>query len=292
MSDTATSAGAVGITSADLRAATGYRPDAATQQAIQAILAQSGKKSARALLVTGEPGTGKTSLAEALAAACQAQYYYVQLHPWSTVETFFADGENPGILMLTARSTQDDTVPMTLVCLDEMDKATTEFEAVFLDWLQTGQVPGKPGERFATRMDRLIVIITSNGMRPHTDALIRRCRRLRMERMPDEMAVSLAMERAGVSYETAKLAVEMARACERVEETTLSLQEIVHFLEECMAVCTSMEELEQAIYAWYVRRDKPQNILRSFEAKRVLPLLWEAVEKDLEQKGHGNNAEQ
>jgi MoxR-like ATPase len=269
---------------AELHAATGYRPDAATLQAINAILAQSGKKSARALLVTGEPGTGKTSLAEALAVACQAQYYYVQLHPWSTVETFFADGDNPGILMLTARSTQDDSVPMTLVCLDEMDKATTEFEAVFLDWLQTGQVPGKPGERFATRLDRLIVIITSNGMRPHTDALIRRCRRLRMERMPEEMKVSIAMERAGVSHESAKLAVEMANACERVEETTLSLQEIVHFLEECMTICTSEEEMKQAIYAWYVRRDNPQNIMRAYEAKRVLPLLWEAIKRDIDRK--------
>ena len=271
------------IQKADLKN-TGYRPNEATQQAIDAILAQSGKKSARALLVTGEPGTGKTSLAEALAEACNAQYYYVQLHPWSTVETFFADGDAPGILMLTARSTQNDAVPMTLVCLDEMDKATTEFEAVFLDWLQTGQVPGKPGERFATRMDRLIVIITSNGMRPHTDALIRRCRRLRMDRMPDAMAVSIAMERAGVSYETAKLAVEMARACERVEDTTLSLQEIVHFLEECMQICTSIEEMERAIYAWYVRRDRPENILRAFEAKRVLPLLWEAVKADIDHK--------
>ncbi len=234
--------------------------------------------------MTGEPGTGKTSLAEALAEACGAKYYYVQLHPWSTVETFFADGDTPGILMLTARSTQDESVPMTLVCLDEMDKATTEFEAVFLDWLQTGQVPGKPGERYATRLDKLIVIITSNGMRPHTDALIRRCRRLRMERMPDEMAVSIAMERAKVSYETAKLAVEMARACERVEDTTLSLQEIVHFLEECMQVCTSIEEMEQAIYAWYVRRDRPENILRAFEAKRVFPLLWEAVKADIEKR--------
>ena len=271
------------IQKADLKN-TGYRPNEATQQAIDAILAQSGKKSARALLVTGEPGTGKTSLAEALAEACNAQYYYVQLHPWSTVETFFADGDAPGILMLTARSTQNDAVPMTLVCLDEMDKATTEFEAVFLDWLQTGQVPGKPGERFATRMDRLIVIITSNGMRPHTDALIRRCRRLRMDRMPDAMAVSIAMERAGVSYETAKLAVEMARACERVEDTTLSLQEIIHFLEECMDICTSIQEMERAIYAWYVRRDQPENILRAFEAKRVLPLLWEAVKTDIDRK--------
>ncbi|MHB8354846.1 MAG: AAA family ATPase [Burkholderiales bacterium] len=258
---------------------TGYRPNAATQQAIDAILAQTGKRAARALLVTGEPGTGKTSLAEALAAACNAQYFYVQLHPWSTVETFFADGDTPGILTLAARSTQDDQVPMTLVCLDEMDKATTQFEAVFLDWLQTGQVPGKPGERFATRMDRLIVIITSNGMRPHTDALIRRCRRLRMERMPDETAISIAAERSGASLEAAKLAVEMAHACERVEESTLSLQEIVHFLDECIAICRTEEEMERAVYAWYVRKDKPGDIMRAFEAKRVKPLLWEAIQQ-------------
>ena len=76
----------------------------------------------------------------------------------------------------------------------------------------------------------------------------------------------------------------MARACERVEDTTLSLQEIIHFLEECMDICTSIQEMERAIYAWYVRRDQPENILRAFEAKRVLPLLWEAVKTDIDRK--------
>lgn len=266
--------------SAELRSATGYRPDEATQQAIMAILAQSGKDSARALLVTGEPGTGKTSMAEALAQACHAKYYYAQLHPWSTVSTFFADGDIPGILTLTARSTNDDQYPMTLVCLDEMDKTSLEFEAVFLDWLQSGRVPDRPGDPLRTDMSRLIVIITSNGMRPHSDALLRRCRRLRMQRMPDEMAISLAAERSGASLETARLAVELARGCETVEDTVLSLQEIVHFLQECLVLCETEKNLYHALAAWYVRRDRPDDIMRAHAIKKVMPGLFQAIQKD------------
>lgn len=266
--------------SQQLRAATGYRPDPVTQQAIKAILAQSGEDSARALLVTGEPGTGKTSMAEALAKACHAKYYYAQLHPWSTVSTFFADGDIPGILTLTARSTNNPEYPMTLVCLDEMDKTSLEFEAVFLDWLQSGRVPDRPGDPLRTDMTKLIVIITSNGMRPHSDALLRRCRRLRMLRMPDKMAISLTAERSGCSQRSAELAVQLARGCERVEDTVLSLQEIVRFMQECLAICETEEHLKFALAAWYVRRDRPDDVMRAHALKEVLPSLFESIQAD------------
>ena len=67
---------------------TGYRPNPETVQALQSLLAQRGS-GARALLVTGEAGTGKTALAEAMAAALDANYFYVQLHSWTDGRKFF-----------------------------------------------------------------------------------------------------------------------------------------------------------------------------------------------------------
>lgn len=69
---------------------TGYRPNPETIQALKSLMAQKGS-GARALLVTGEAGTGKTALAEAIADALDARdrYYYVQLHSWTDGKRFF-----------------------------------------------------------------------------------------------------------------------------------------------------------------------------------------------------------
>ena len=56
-----------------------------------------------------------------------------------------------------------------MACLDEMDKAPESFEALFLDWLQTGRVPGKPGEHLYTNLDRFGVVLFH---RPQTQRVV------------------------------------------------------------------------------------------------------------------------
>ena len=276
---------------------TGYRPNSETIQALKSLMAQKGS-GARALLVTGEAGTGKTALAEAIADALEARdrYYYVQLHSWTDGKRFFdyetAEGEEKGFLTKVAEASQTCASPQgdcqpqgctrqgawTVACLDEMDKAPESFEALFLDWLQTGRVPGKPGEHLYTNLDRLVVLVTSNGMREHTEPFMRRCRRLRMERMCHELAVELLMTRTQTSERACELTVDLAHACERVDETVISLQEMTHFLNEARHVCHSLDDLKAATVAWLMRRDEPENILRAFEVQRILPLLWVEIE--------------
>jgi MoxR-like ATPase len=262
---------------------TGYRPNPETVQALKSLLAQKGS-GARALLVTGEAGTGKTALAEAIADALDARdrYYYVQLHSWTDGKRFFdyqtgAGDEEKGFLTKVAEASQEEG--WTVACLDEMDKAPESFEALFLDWLQTGRVPGKPGEHLYTNLDRLLVLVTSNGMREHTEPFMRRCRRLRMERMSHELAVELLMTRTQTSERACELTVDLAHACERVDETVISLQEMTHFLNEARHVCHSLDDLKAATVAWLMRRDEPENILRSFEVQRILPQLWAEIER-------------
>lgn len=268
---------------------TGYRPNPETIQALKSLLAQKGS-GARALLVTGEAGTGKTALAEAIADALEARdrYYYVQLHSWTDGKKFFdyesggGDAEK-GFLTKVAEASQQEG--WTVACLDEMDKAPESFEALFLDWLQTGRVPGKPGEHLYTNLDRLMVLVTSNGMREHTEPFMRRCRRLRMERMSRELAVELLLKRTETSERACELTVDLAHACERVDETVISLQEMTHFLNEARHVCHSLNDLKAATVAWLMRRDEPENILRSFEVQRILPKLWTEIER-LQAEGH------
>ena len=270
---------------------TGYRPNPETIQALKSLMAQKGS-GARALLVTGEAGTGKTALAEAIADALEARerYYYVQLHSWTDGKKFFdyqsgAGDEEKGFLTKVAEASQRCTqegacLPQawTVACLDEMDKAPESFEALFLDWLQTGRVPGKPGEHLYTNLDRLLVLVTSNGMREHTEPFMRRCRRLRMERMSHALAVELLLTRTQTSERACELTVDLAHACERVDETVISLQEMTHFLNEARHVCHSLDDLKAATVAWLMRRDEPENILRAFEVQRILPLLWAEIE--------------
>ena len=89
---------------------TGYRPNPETIQALKSLMAQKGS-GARALLVTGEAGTGKTALAEAIADALDARdrYYYVQLHSWTDGKKFFdyqsgAGDEEKGFLTKVAEA--------------------------------------------------------------------------------------------------------------------------------------------------------------------------------------------
>jgi MoxR-like ATPase len=262
-----------------------YHPAATAAQAIRALLSQQGG-GARALLVTGAPGTGKTALAEHIASANGAPFFYALLHSWSGADDLFAginvpaavagDAERvhqPGILALVAEASHQH--PLVVVCLDELDKAPDSVEALLLDWLQSGRVPVRPGEHLTTRLDRVLVVITSNGQRPHTDALLRRCRRLRMPPMADDLRVRLAQERSGAPVGMVRL---LDRACQLVARAegneALSLQEISHACREAWEVATSAEEVAEVLRAWAARTDEGAVAVDSAEVRRLVAAIW------------------
>ena len=258
------------------------------RQAVRALLGQIGG-GARALLVTGAPGTGKTALAEAIASDYGAVFLYALLHSWSGADDLFAgisvpaavagDAANvtqPGVLALAAEASQNNQ--LVVVCLDELDKAPESVEALLLDWLQSGRVPVKPGYHLQTRLERVLVVITSNGQRPHTEALIRRCRRLRMEPLPIPLRVELAAARSGAPKGVVTLVDKACQVIAQAEgNNALSLQEIANACREIWAVCQSAQEVGEALAAWAARGDEAARVVNTPQLRKLCGSIWGEV---------------
>lgn len=263
----------------------GYHADAKTKLAVTALLSQNGS-GARSLLVTGAPGTGKTALAEALANAYDAPLIYSLLHSWSGSDDLFSGVNVPaavagdaagvyqdGVLALAAKASQQND--LVIVCLDELDKAPESVEALLLDWLQSGRVPVKPGEHLITRLDRVLVILTSNEQRAHSDALLRRCRRLRMDPLPTDLRVQLAADRSGAPIGVVHM---MDRICQAVAiaegNNALSLQEIAHACREAWEIAASVGDICEIIKAWAVRTDEGSSLVDTKEVYQKIVAVW------------------
>ncbi len=180
---------------------TGYLPDEGL-----ATVAWLAMRMRRPLLLEGEPGTGKTALAEALAAATGAQLIRLQcyegidasqaLYDWDfprqvlhlrAVEAAAGSGGAGGVSveaveqdLFTERFLLDRPVLQALrtnpsvLLIDEVDRADDEFEAFLLEVLSTWSV--SIPELGTIRAEHPpLVVLTSNRTREVHDALKRRC---------------------------------------------------------------------------------------------------------------------
>ncbi len=182
---------------ADALAATGYLADEGL-----ATVAWLALTMRRPLLLEGEPGTGKTALAQALAEATGAELIRLQcyegidasqaLYDWDfprqvlhlrAVEAAGGDARSVEQVeqdLFTERFLLDRPVlralrtQPSLLLVDEIDRADDEFEAFLLEVLSTGSVT-IPELGTVTAAQPPLVVLTSNRTRDLHDALKRRC---------------------------------------------------------------------------------------------------------------------
>ncbi len=157
----------------------------------------------RPLFVEGEPGTGKTSLAESLAEALDLPLIRLQCHEGIDASQALYDWDfaRQILHLRTVEATRGDEAvdaaevekslfderfllarpilralresPAVLL-IDEVDRADDEFEAFLLEVLSTYQV-SIPEFGTVTATTPPVVILTSNRTREVHDALKRRC---------------------------------------------------------------------------------------------------------------------
>lgn len=225
-------------TAADLRSAlegTGYLADDEL-----ATIAWLATRLHRPLLVEGEPGTGKTALAEALAQASGVPLIRLQCHEGIDASQALYDWDFPRqILHLRAVEAVDGAASLedvesglfderflvarpilralreapAVLLIDEIDRADDEFEAFLLEVLSTWQV-SIPELGTVSATTPPLVVLTSNRTREVHDALKRRCLYQWLEHPSLERELAIVRSRAPEVPEA--LAEQVVRAIHAV----------------------------------------------------------------------------
>jgi MoxR-like ATPase len=263
-----------------------YKPRREDLVILKALMSQN--RGMRAIIVFGAPGVGKTALAHAVASALNAEEIYFLAHHWVSEEDLFVkldparvaglaggiyssieESYRPGVLLRAALSSRER---MTVLVLDEWDKAPERCDALLLEFLQEGKVFGPFGECWEALPENLLVFITSNEMRDLSEPLLRRCLRYRMGFLPPEVEADLIRKQSGVPITIARLIVSFMNVIRTKGVTAPSLQEGVRFAQS-LKVAESALDVKLLIEGWLCKTPEDWEALEA-EIPQPHAVLW------------------
>jgi len=241
-----------------------YIASSALKQAVNAAIALQ-----KPLLIKGEPGTGKTLLAEELAKSTGSEL--IQWHIKSTTKAQQGLYEYDAVSRLRDSQLGDERVhdignyiikgklwqafasdeqgPRPVLLIDEIDKADIEFpNDLLLELDKMEFFVYETGERVVAKQ-RPIVIITSNNEKELPDAFLRRCFFHYIDfPSPDEMQQIVDVHYPDIKQTLLREALEVFFGLRQVDglKKKPSTSELLDWLKLLMAEDISPEVLQQS----------------------------------------------
>ena len=158
----------------------------------------------KAFLLTGRPGTGKTTLTELIAEWLHAEYIYFLATPNTDEDALLYkfvpdESSKSGIKVAEGPVTQavkKSHERRVVLVIDEFDKTRPSADALLLDLMQNGRVTlylgGREDVVMANR-NNLYIFLTSNGAREFSEPLMRRLIRVDFQLLSEKDVYELLL---------------------------------------------------------------------------------------------------